>query len=347
MEKKHYSIAVDFLRVLAILAVVLIHTTVTTIQTSKHTITAIPLTFFLNQIAIFAVPLFFLISGFVLELNYKQLNYFSYFQKRASKVVIPYIFWSLFYYLAYPATISKNASFFSLLLTGKAAYQLYFIPAIIILYLLFPLLHRYYLFFANKIILTMLFLAEVFFLTQDYFYGPFSIGNALRITLLSFVMFPLGMIASHHEKRVLSFTKKYFSILLSATLLTMFAVFAQGWYLYTTTRYPQAIYSQYQPLVLPYTLLIAAIFFPYFSMHDIYKKIIMRLSRLSFFVFFIHVAIIYTFWDWIIEPVFHLSRETLLTQLGFDVFFFVFVAGISFLIADLLHRIPKLSKLTG
>lgn len=347
MEKKHYSIAVDFLRVLAILAVVLIHTTITTIQATKHDIAAIPLTFFLNQIAIFAVPLFFLISGFVLELNYKQLNYFSYFQKRASRIIIPYVFWSLCYVLAYPLTIPKNTSFFLLLITGKAAYQLYFIPSIILFYVLFPLLHKYYFVIAKKMILLPLFLGGIILQAVDYFYSPFSIGNALRVTLLSFIMFPLGMLVSHHEEKMLSFTKKYFSILLSATLLTMFAVFAQGWYVYTTTHSAQAIYSQYQPLVLPYTLLIAAIFFPYFSMHEIYKKIIMRLSRLSFFVFFIHVAIIYTFWDWIIEPVFQLSRGNILTNVGFDMFFFIFVAGISFLIADLIHRIPKISKITG
>lgn len=313
----------------------MIHTTITSIQAVHHDISLMPFTFFLNQLAIFAVPLFFLISGFVLELNYQKLDYGTYFRKRASRIVIPYIFWSLLYYLAYPETISKNTSFFSLLLSGKAAYQFYFIPSIILLYLLFPLLHKFYFVFARKSVMLPLFFLEIVLQIMDYFYGPFSIGNTLRVTLLSFVMFPLGMMASHHEEKISSFSRTYFRQILALLVLIVIGIMAQGWYYYQFTKNLQAIYSQYNAFVLPYTVLIAAIFFLICSQTNRYKGFIMQLSKLSFFVFFIHVALIYTF------------SENFKPFIYSPLLFFAFITSMSFLIADLVHRIPKLSKITG
>lgn len=344
--QKNYNLSVDVLRILAILAVILIHTTVTMIQAMGHKIALIPFTFFLNQLAIFAVPLFFLISGFVLELNYQNLSYLTYFKKRAAKIIIPYIFWSIFYILAYPKTISIHSSFFYLLLTGKAAYQLYFIPSIIILYLFFPILHTYYNFLQKKWLLGTLIVLEVIVQIYDYYYGPFSIGNTLRVSVLSFVMFPIGMIAAHHEEKIQSFTKKHFILLSMLPLLLICLIFTQSWYQYTVLRNAQAIYSQYNPLIIPYTLSIAAIVFFLCSYIQKYRNIIMRLSKLSFFVFFIHVAIIYTFWG-MFKPFFLQTESSFWVTVGFSLFFFMFVSCISFLIADLMHRIPKLSKITG
>jgi surface polysaccharide O-acyltransferase-like enzyme len=64
--------SIDSLRGLSILAVLLIHTTTRTLEASNFNIVGFSWTLFLNQIARFAVPLFFLISGLVLEISYKE-----------------------------------------------------------------------------------------------------------------------------------------------------------------------------------------------------------------------------------------------------------------------------------
>ncbi len=344
--QKHYNLAVDFLRILAILAVVMIHTTILLIQTAHHDIATIPFTFFLNQMAIFAVPLFFLISGFVLELNYKNLDYKTYFKKRASRIIIPYVFWSFFYFLAFPATIPPHTSFLLLLLTGNTAYQLYFIPAIIVLYICFPVLHRYYSILSQKKVIIPCILIEILLQRVDYFFGPFPIGSVLRVTLLSFVLFPLGTIAAHHEEKIVSFTKKYFQEITCGVIFLAILIAFQGWYLYAVSKNLQAIYSQYNVFVIPYTLLIAVTFFCIFSNKEKYKNVLMKLSKLSFFVFFIHVAIIYMFWDYF-KPFFLETQSSFVNNALFSLFFFLFVTMMSFLIADLFHRIPKLTRLTG
>src|SRR5579872_6838550 len=137
-DKPPYNPAVDLLRILAILAVVFIHTTTRTLEASRYNIPTLSWTLFLNQIFRFAVPMFFLISGFVLELNYNsKIEYKIYAKKRVSKIFVPYVFWSFFYFLfVYPVWHFSvfSLSFIYILITGNSSYQLYFIPVLIIFY---------------------------------------------------------------------------------------------------------------------------------------------------------------------------------------------------------------------
>lgn len=140
MKPKNYSPAADGLRIIAILAVVLIHTTARALEVTNLDVQRLPGTLLLNQAARFAVPMFFMISGFVLELSYQNhSNYLTYIKKRLGKIAIPYIAWSAIYYLL----IYKQhaVSYWQALLTGDASYQLYFIPTLVIFYAVFPLIH--------------------------------------------------------------------------------------------------------------------------------------------------------------------------------------------------------------
>src|SRR5579872_2203437 len=96
---KRYDFAIDILRTISILAVIIIHTSTKIIAWSHNDLNSYAFAFWLNQIFRFAVPLFFLISGYVLELNYSHnKSYFVYIKKRVNKIFIPYIFWSMVYY---------------------------------------------------------------------------------------------------------------------------------------------------------------------------------------------------------------------------------------------------------
>jgi len=149
-KQKLYNPIIDILRTISIFAVILVHTTTRTLEASSFALLKIPWTLFLNQIARFAVPLFFMIPGFVLELNYHlHENYLTYLKKRFSRIFIPYLFWSLIYYL-FVYYKGRDPNFISALLRGDASYQLYFIPALLIFYLLFPLIHNFCTYILNK-----------------------------------------------------------------------------------------------------------------------------------------------------------------------------------------------------
>lgn len=102
-----------------------------------------------NKIASFSVPAFIFFSGLVLFYQYPHFrdykDIFNFYSKRIKYLVLPYIFWSLFYFITngllnkdlHPFSINE---YLKMLLTGKAEYHLYFIPLIAQYYLMFPLI---------------------------------------------------------------------------------------------------------------------------------------------------------------------------------------------------------------
>jgi hypothetical protein len=76
-------------------------------------------------------------------------------------------------------------------------------------------------------------------------------------------------------------------------------------------------------------------------------NIIKLLSKLSFFVFFIHVLVLEILWFAIFKNIFINFGGLIAGNLIFDCFYFISVLFVSYFIAFLIHKIPKLSKLTG
>lgn len=132
----------DFLRILAMAAVILGHVTAAYIHNeSGFTLLGMNLAFFLNQAARFSVPMFFLLSGFSLGLREQPLSYPAFLKGRFLRVLPPYLVWTLIYELwnrdLGPRQLLRD------LLTGQAAPHLYFIPILLQFYLLYPLLRRW------------------------------------------------------------------------------------------------------------------------------------------------------------------------------------------------------------
>jgi len=334
LEKPHINIkSIDAMRVIAILAVVLIHTTTRTLEATHYALTGYSWTLFFNQISRFAVPLFFLISGFVLELcSEHEINYLTFLKKRFTKIFIPYIFWSLIYYFF--VYTNNHDNLVRVILTGNASYQLYFIPTLCIFYMVFPLFHKIYKFIAHPLILISFGALQFWFLYQDYFIKHAGFDSPQRIATLSFFVFLLGMIAARNKNRLLEFAKKWKYFLAGAAGYAGYYIFTEGKNLYYQIYNIGAIYSQYRPSVFVYTILIGLLFFYVFRNVNLKK-----LSVLSYFVFFIHVTIL--------ENVWRLFSKFVSPNPFFDITFFLTISATSFLIAFLAHKIPHLSKLTG
>lgn len=148
-EKKNVP-EINIMRAIAMIAVVLIHSTSSASLQLAPALSLNGFYMFLNKFSIFAVPLFIFISGFVLVYTYKDqpLNkrtILTYYRKRMTNIVVPYFLFSLFYFMlhyksgAYSAFTSLKMFTFQLL-TGSAHSHLYFMVVIIQFYLLFPFL---------------------------------------------------------------------------------------------------------------------------------------------------------------------------------------------------------------
>lgn len=339
MEKiNKYNPAIDCLRTVAILAVLAIHTTTRVLEASHFNIQGFTFTFFINQVSRFAVPLFFMISGFVLELNYSpNQGYLTYLKKRFSRIFLPYLFWSFIYY--YFVYTRHTISYFQSLLGGNASYQLYFIPTLLIFYILFPFVHTCYRFIANKWIMIALGVIQLALLAQTYYVRPLPIPYPFAIALLNFYIFLLGMVASHHQDWLQKITRYKMLIAIPSAVFAVI-VFLQGRMLYLKTHNYLYFYTQWRPSVFLHTATVAGLLYGFFNIRNLNEKVIRTFSSLSFFVFFIHVIILEQFWSII-------GKKIIGTEIFFNLLFFFSVAIISYAIAYTVHKIPYLSRLTG
>lgn len=346
-KQKLYNPVIDILRTISIFAVVLVHTTTRTLEASSFTLLKTPWTLFLNQISRFAVPLFFMISGFVLELNYHlHESYFTYLKKRFSRIFVPYLFWSIIYYF-FVYYKNRNPNFLSSLLRGDASYQLYFIPALLIFYLLFPLIHNFCVYILNKWLLLLFGLMQLVILYYDYNVHPLQLYFPVGIALLNFYVFLLGIALARNQERFKNFIRKWKLLLLFGTVAFAFVIFYEGLSGFLKTHNYLTFYSSWRPSILIYTILLAGFLYWLFDRNLKFISLIKAFSRLSFLVFFIHVIILEILWYTIGAKLFALTNGKIVEQFWYDPLYFLAVTTISFGIAFIIHKLPKLSKLTG
>lgn len=134
----------DILRALATLAVIGIHVTADYAGASRWGL-------FSNQVVRFAVPMFIIISGYLLYfqdmISARREPVVLFYRKRFGKILWPYVLWTLFYSLVtqymlhtWPDGLLLLTAVGKHLLWGTGAYHLYFMVIIIQCYLLYPLL---------------------------------------------------------------------------------------------------------------------------------------------------------------------------------------------------------------
>jgi surface polysaccharide O-acyltransferase-like enzyme len=338
--------SIDSLRGFAILAVVLIHTTTRTLEASGFNISEFSWTLFLNQTARFAVPLFFVMSGFVLEYSYhEEFDYWSFVKRRFSKIFVPYVFWSLFYYIF--IYNQNHDNFLRVILTGNASYQLYFIPTLCIFYLLFPFLHKIYKFISHWFVMMLILGSQIYLLYLDYFVKEFDFSDPIHIAILAYFFFIIGMVGGRNKDKIADFVKKWKSVILASALVLGFYVFWQGRGGYLTTGSYLSYYSQWRPSILVYTILVGLSCYYLFENTKLRDSIINKFSRHSFLVFFVHVVVLEGLWAFVGKSLFAILSQNILGKIVFDPLFFGTTAFISFAIAFALHKISGIVQLIG
>ncbi|MCC7565369.1 MAG: acyltransferase [Methanomicrobiaceae archaeon] len=143
----------DYMRGLAIIAVVAIHVSMALplidVVTALGTLNML-LSFVLLQ---FAVPMFIFITGFVLSLRYSgRFSTAAFYRRRLATILPPYLLFTFVYMVLppgltayiWPAKAASVQTFIIDLLTGTAHYHLWFFVLIIQLYLIYPLIAAMY-----------------------------------------------------------------------------------------------------------------------------------------------------------------------------------------------------------
>jgi len=154
MKKEHIN-ELDITRALAILAVLMIHSTSTPVTTIPYNSHFFIVYVFLNIFSKFAVPVFIFLSGFVLFYNYISKDFtkqmvIHFYKKRIIQIALPFLFFSVFFYVCanylatYDLRLTLNqlfsVEFLQKLVIGKAYTHLYYIFIIVQFYVLFPII---------------------------------------------------------------------------------------------------------------------------------------------------------------------------------------------------------------
>ncbi len=344
MQKTTRYYVIDFLKLTAILGVILIHTSTAFIDKSIHFSLQFYFLVFINQLFRFSVPLFFAASGIILALIYnKHFSTITFYKKRLLRILPPYIFWFLVYYfLVYPHPLSKifSESFIKSFLYGEASYQFYFIPIIVILYALFPIFIKFKEIFLSKFFLTFLAIVTVIFLSFVYYgnFKPTSI-SPLRGTLYNIFPFLVGMYIGVHYEKVSKLFYKQKTKFLFLSLFSGLLLIAETLSLFAITNADRFLRDQWRFTVVAYTCFVSV---SLFNIYDTYLKKfqmpIEYLAKLSFGVFFIHVCILNIALKQLVQPfnIYTLGGFIVTTML---------VLGVSFGIMAIVSRIPYVGKI--
>lgn len=256
MKENSRIIYLDILRIIAILGVLMIHSSASLATINYETIDFYTANFF-NVISRFCVPLFLMISGALLISNIDSLPIFL--KKRFLKVLIPAFFWFICYGIFNNYYLSKNVGievFFHQVLSGNLFFHLYFINLIIGAYLFIPILNQiakdekltiYYLLiwiFVGTItpliekftgIKINLYLNEFFGWSGYLLLGYYLKNLNIRISqlllffvfLLGFVFSYFGLIGLYSDVKIDKFFYGYKSLGILLESITLFLIFKQ------------------------------------------------------------------------------------------------------------------------
>lgn len=224
-NKQIWITELNYLRAFAILAVIMIHTTMYFTEINKFNNLMISL-IIVNVSSHFAVPVFIIISGIVLTLSYSdKIDIKDFYRRRLFFLIPSYLIISIFYYLINCYIFqTKTFSFLELLyriLAGKGEFHLYFIIIILQFYILFPFLLKMFNWFKRKNKLTILIIIAIIIqfsyrIGLYYYVGSFGdtiIAKGINRFLLSFLLvffmyFIIGMVIANYMKDWLDGLKK-------------------------------------------------------------------------------------------------------------------------------------------
>jgi peptidoglycan/LPS O-acetylase OafA/YrhL len=190
MKDRIYEL--DWMRAFAALSVIAIHITSTYVTKSDTA-------YVWNQAMRYAVPLFIILSGFLLfysDRHRQGISYARFYQRRFSKIVIPYVLWTIVYagykhldilsmgqYREFMLSLGKY------LLFGTGFVHLYFLIIMVQLYLVYPLLYMW----LRKNSVSFLLITFIVTLAAEIvlYLHPLGVLKLPRLTVPYVIMLPL------------------------------------------------------------------------------------------------------------------------------------------------------------
>jgi len=303
--------SIEIIRGLSILGVIGIHTGSFMLENPAANMHLFAL---LEIISRFSVPIFFFVSAFSLFRQYPVDMPFDagrFYQRRFSRVLVPYIVGSILYMLHYSFLTGDWSIWFPILVYqffffGMASYQLYFLVILLWFYLWMPLWRKW----VRRILqrpllwLGLLFAAQIAF---DYYssyklrptftnlYLNLAIQYRMSWWMIHYLfLFLLGGVFAARYDCAMALLRRYRSAVRNFFLLSLGAMLVQYYFLLLIRHYSleQAVNTVHQlsPAGLFYTLAACLYFMLRFEepMPPLIQRALKINGRYSYTVFWIH-----------------------------------------------------------
>ncbi len=345
---KERNLTFDIMRIVAILAVVMIHVAAELVIAFSKETTNFIVGNILDSISRFGVPLFVMISG-ALMLNEKKEITIPTALKNAGRLLILLVIWSLVYTVLFEIILPKSqasyfvldkANFWNSFIYGY--FHLWYLYMLIGLYLITPILKR----FVNKanadvvgyfILLSLVFQFIVplinLWIPAD---SVFDIGKFTDMFFMGFVSkyttyYLLGWYITNIE--ISKKNRVIIYVLGVAGLLT--TILGTQIMITDSNRVYDVFYSNFAANVLLYSVAVFTFIYYCFKDKEITKGrgLIVTLSKLTFGVYVIHAAVIRFF-----------AEKFGLDSVGLILVAWVVATVVSFLITFVLSKIPFVKK---
>ncbi|ENK0838469.1 acyltransferase [Clostridium botulinum] len=290
MKKRIESM--DILKSLSTLAVIMIHVSASAINNSQFDTNIYKFSLILNQLSRFSVPVFIFLSGMGLTLSYnKKESYLKYELHRLNKVVPEYLLWSSIYYFF----IMERKGLRELLVGcagGDIYYHLYFVPIIIIFYIMFPLFFN---FFKTNLALILSFLVNISFTTFNYLNYNANLPLSMGIeTLFNWIFyFILGINIGKKFFNMEAKIKSYRKFITISTVTISFLFILESFYSIIITKDLEHATTFIRPAVIVYST-----FFIFFIValdwkDSFFSKMSIFISKHSYIIYLSHPFILY------------------------------------------------------
>lgn len=341
-DKRIYYL--DFIRIIAIIAVIVIHVTAQNWYNIALNSTTWTIFNIYNSIVRWAVPILVMISG-ALFLD-KQIDLKKIYQKNIARIIISFIFWSLIYAIIdYSKGYALKSVFESILIGHYHMWYLYMIAG---LYILVPLLKKI---IVNEsttkycLIITMIFgilIPELTEIITLYYPGAGRIikvitNNISFLTSLGYIFyFVLGYYLSKKQLDNKKSTILYFLGLISLIVTIILS-------LKISQLHNKSIGIFSANLTINIACTTMAIFMftkKYFLIEKVkLKKIIVKISKYSFGAYLVHALVLETLNDLGLNTIsIHINAIISVPLIT------VIVWIISYLISMVINHIPYLNK---
>ncbi|WP_168195828.1 acyltransferase [Nissabacter sp. SGAir0207] len=287
MEK---NFNLEMMRAVAIYAVVLIHASMMTFYAAPIDGVAWSITNLCYSLARFCVPFFFMASAFLLIKEEMPVG--AFLKRRLTRILLPLVAWSFIYGLLNGQDIFSRQWLIGTLLNQNAAGHLWFLYALVGLYIMMPLVGLLYYrsrsLFRWYAALTFVFSCAMPFLNEAFQYRVGFVGNMALDNfhpLVIYLFLPLLM-------RDLTFTRQRGWLALALFGLMTLIIFAGTRHISLAAHQPRETYYNYAypPVVIASAALFYLLLNVRFTFSALWRQRILSVAECAFGIYLVHMV---------------------------------------------------------